>query len=127
MDMIDSLVRRYVGLWNEPNAERRRRWIEEHWSEDGAHFSKSHEACGYDRIEARVAKAHAEFVGSGRYLFVPANNAEGHHGGVRFNWKMISQENQRVAAIGFDFFILDSDGRIRTDHQYTDPMPRGDD
>jgi SnoaL-like domain len=123
MEPITSLVERYVALWSEVDPQQRRRSIEQLWAEDGVHFSRSIEARGHAQIEARVAKAHAEFVGSGRYLFVSANNVESHHGGVRFNWQMVGATDQRVAAIGFDFLLLDADGRIRSDHQFSDPLP----
>jgi hypothetical protein len=123
METISALVERYVALWNQADAQLRRRSINQLWAEDGAHFSRSIEARGHAQIEARVAKAHAEFVGSGRYIFVSANNVQSHHGGVRFNWRMVGVSDQRVAAIGFDFLLLDADGRIRSDHQFNDPIP----
>jgi SnoaL-like domain len=116
MEPITSLVERYVALWNEVDPQQRRRSIEQLWAEDGVHFSRSIEARGHAQIEARVARAHAEFVGSDRHRFVAANNVESHHGGVRFNWRMVGASDQRVAAIGFDFLLLDADGRIRSDH-----------
>lgn len=123
METISALVERYVALWNQADAQLRRRSIDQLWAEDGVHFSRSIEARGHAQIEARVAKAHAEFVGSGRYRFVSANNVQSHHGGVRFNWRMVGVSDQRVAAIGFDFLLLDADGRIHSDHQFSDPLP----
>ena len=38
MSEINQLVDRYVAVWNEPDAELRRRSIAELWVEDGAHI-----------------------------------------------------------------------------------------
>lgn len=74
-------------------------------------------------IDARIAKAHDEFVGSGRFRFVSTGPVDSHHGGVRFNWHMVSTADARIAAMGFDLLLLDEQCRIRSDHQFTDPTP----
>ena len=38
MDDLKEFTERYVALWNEPDAERRREQIRRLWSEDGAHL-----------------------------------------------------------------------------------------
>jgi hypothetical protein len=120
---IETLVENYVALWNEGNPARRREGIAALWAEGGAHFTRSIAAEGHALIEARIAKAYDEFVGSGQFTFVSAGNVDGHHQGVRFNWHMVSTTDHRIAAVGFDFLLLDEEGRIRSDHQYTDPTP----
>jgi hypothetical protein len=47
MTKLDELVDRYVAVWNEPDADRRRECIAALWAEDGAHFTPSLEARGY--------------------------------------------------------------------------------
>lgn len=118
-----ELVQRYVAVWNEPDSTCRRLGIAALWAQDGAHFSRSIEARGFAQIEARIARAHAEFVGSGKYTFVSANNVDSHHGGVRFNWHMVSTTDQSIAAIGFDFLLLDDSGHIQSDHQFMETNP----
>ena len=77
-----ELAERYLALWNEPDADRRRRMIAELWTEDGRHVLQPPqeireiaaqpgigltailEARGYEEIEARVASAYEHWVGS---------------------------------------------------------------
>ena len=39
------------------------------WTEDGAHFTPSLEARGYEAIEARITGAHDRFGRAGGYVF----------------------------------------------------------
>src|SRR5919198_6307494 len=70
-----ELAEKYVALWNEPDANRRRRMITELWREDGRHIlqppeeiraiaarpglalTATLEARGYEEIAARAASA----------------------------------------------------------------------
>ena len=122
MSSLESLVDRYVAVWNEPDADRRRRGIAALWVEDGAHFTPSLEARGYEALEARVTSAHDRLVRSEGYVF-SAKNVAGHHDTVKFNWEMRPAGGGPVAALGFDFFVLAEDGRIRVDYQFLEPTP----
>jgi hypothetical protein len=79
-----ELADRYVNLWNEPDAARRRQLIVELWTEDGAHLLQPpQEMCelaarpgigltagldarGHAALEARVTSAYEEFVAQER-------------------------------------------------------------
>src|SRR5687767_11132123 len=84
--MTQTLVSRYVAMWNEPDAKLRRAAVEELWAEDGIHVlhppqeireaaaqlgfeSQALEARGHNALEARVEQAHREFVEPGQYRF----------------------------------------------------------
>jgi len=89
-----ELVDRYLAIWNEPDANRRRAAVMKLWSEDAVHFTNSLEARGYDAIEARVAKAYDQFVESGNYVFKSGGEPDEHHNGLRIqvedgtaNWR----------------------------------------
>ena len=116
-DELNQFANRYVALWNEPDAARRRSAIAALWSEDGAYIDPTNEDRGHHEIEAAVAKAYDEFVAKG-FVFRSANNADGHHNTVRFNWEMVPAGGGEVAAVGFDFIVLDDDGRIRSAYQF---------
>ncbi len=121
MRFTEELVARYVAVWNEPDESRRRGAITEIWSEDGAHFTPSLEARGYAALERRIARTYERYVGTGEHIFAPLENIDAHHGTVKFNWAMKTTRDGDVVAVGFDFLILDSDGRIRTDYQFVEP------
>jgi hypothetical protein len=123
MSQLNELVDRYVALWNEPDVERRRQSIAELWAEDGAHFTPSLEVHGHAALEARVAGAHEKWVKTGGFVFKSAQNADGHHDTVRFNWEMVPAAGGEPAAVGFDFLMLGDDGRIRLDFQFLDMPP----
>ena len=77
-----ELAEKYLALWNEPDAARRRRMIAELWTDDGRHLLQPPqeireiaarpglamtailEARGHEEIEARAASAYEHWVGS---------------------------------------------------------------
>jgi hypothetical protein len=114
LDFVD----RYVSLWNEPDAEVRRRTIEDLWLPDGANYTQSIQAVGYDALDVRVTSAYKEYVGSGKYSFRPHLPAVGHHGVVKVTWEMVTVPEEEIASIGIEFLVLDDMGRIASDHQF---------
>ncbi len=118
---ITALVERYVALWNEPDAMRRQEGIRALWPQDGSHYTRNIAAIGWDAIEARVANAHARFVGTGLHRFQSAFQSDEHNQVVRLHWRMMPVGGGPAAAGGIDFLMLDNDGRIRTDYQFNDP------
>ena len=61
MTKVVELVDRYVAVWNEPDAALRREGIAALWAEDGAHFTPSLEARGYQALKARVGGAYEKY------------------------------------------------------------------
>jgi hypothetical protein len=130
-----NLAERYVALWNEPDAERRRAMIRELWAPQGEHLLEPprelREAAaalgfgapalairGYGALESRVARAYDEFVSAGEYIFRPCDNAAGIRNLVKFNWEMDSTATGDVAGVGLEVLELDDQGRILTDYQF---------
>ena len=121
MGYAADLVNRYVELWNETDEEKRRKAIAELWTVDASHFSPSLEAHGHAALERRIRSAHERFVGHGRYVFTAIDNVDSHHGTVKFNWAMRPANGGDAVTIGFEFLLLDADGRIRVDYQFIEP------
>ncbi len=115
---MDRFVDRYMGMWNEPDAARRRATIEELWAPDAANYTASIEAIGHDAIEARVIRSYDAFVGTGAHTFRSAQPYVAHHGALRVWWEMVALADGTVAAMGHEFLLLDADGRITSDHQF---------
>jgi hypothetical protein len=129
-----ELVDRYVAVWSEPDAERRRRAIAELWTEDGVQLlqppqevreaaaglgvTPTLEAPGYDELEVRVTRAYAEFIAPGEFAFRARDNAARLGNVVEFNWEMVPTSDGEAAGVGLEIFILDDDGRIRIDYQF---------
>ena len=95
-----ALTERYVGLWNEASTELRRRTIEDLWAPEGANFTQSAEAVGYDALEGRVTRSYEAYVGSGEYRFRSAAPAVEHHDAVKVHWEMVRTDDGSVASTG---------------------------
>ena len=116
---VTELVDRYVGVWNESDAEARRRTIASIWANDGATLAKARENCarGYEAIEARVTNAYQKWVRDAGFVFRSRNNADTHNGVVKFGWEMVPAAGGKAEATGVNVFVLDDDGRIRVDYR----------
>jgi len=135
MTSPDELADRYVALWNEPDAERRRSAIAELWTEDGVHIlqppedireaaaapglglTATLEARGHAALEIRATSAHERFVAPGEFRFRRRDNVARLGNVVKFSWEMVSRSG-KVAGGGLEFLVLEPDGRIRTDYQF---------
>ncbi|MFK4088471.1 hypothetical protein ACI2LF_30435 [Kribbella sp. NPDC020789] len=132
-----ELVARYVGVWGEADAERRRKVIEELWVEDGKHYldapaefravasglgfgfaASTLEAAGYDELEARVARSYEEFVAGGEYEFRARDNAVRLKDVVKFTWEMVATASGEVVGEGLEVLQVNADGRIVADYQF---------
>jgi hypothetical protein len=130
-----ELVRRYVAVWTEPDAELRRKAIQGLWAEDGAHVlqppqeirqaaaelgfpSVTLDARGHDALEIRVTRAYQDFVAPGEFTFRARDNADRLGDIVKFNWEMVPVGGGAAAAVGLEILVLGEDNRIKTDYQF---------
>ncbi|HWD80036.1 MAG TPA: hypothetical protein VG497_14170 [Kribbella sp.] len=129
-----ELANRYVAVWNEPDADLRRKAVEQLWTEDGMHLLEPPEeiveratqigvtalleARGYEELTQRVSTAYGEFVAPGQYAFVLHGEAAVLHDLVKLRWAMVPAGGGEALAIGIDLLLLAPDGRIRTDYQF---------
>ena len=130
-----ELAEKYLALWNEPDADRRRRTIAELWTEDGRHILQPPqeiraiaarpgiamtailEARGHEEIEARAASAYEHWVGSEGLSFRGRDDAERLGDVVKFHWEAVAKDGE-VVAVGLDFLVLAADGRIERDYTF---------
>lgn len=133
MSELQSLVDRYVAIWNEPSAERRRRAVAELWTEDALHLLLPPEATrvaaaalsveavfqsrGHRELESRVTRAYEEFVAGGEFSFRSRNDGQRLNDVVKFRWEMVSKKGE-VAGVGLEILMLAADGRVRADYQF---------
>jgi hypothetical protein len=132
-----ELVDRYVAVWNEPEPERRRALIAEVWSDDAQQIldppveirdsaaslgfaAPALEARGHEELVARVTRAYESFVEPGEFAFRTRGNAARLRDVVKFNWEMVRRSDGEIAATGLNIFVVDDDGRIRTDYQFVE-------
>jgi hypothetical protein len=130
-----ELAGKYLALWNEPDADRRRRTIAELWTEDGQHLLQPPEeirgiaaqpgigmtaileARGYEQIEARVVSAYEHWVGSEGLVFRGRDDAERLGDVVKFHWEAVSKDGE-LSGVGLNVLVLAADGRIERDYVF---------
>jgi hypothetical protein len=133
MSDTKELVERYVAIWNEPDADRRRQGIAELWSEDAVHIlqppeqvqeaaatlkvNPTFQARGHAELEARVTRAYEEFIAEGSNTFRAQDTGARLGDVAKFRWEMVTDSGE-VAGVGLEFVVLDPDGRIQTDYQF---------
>ncbi len=114
---LDGFVERYLSMWNEPDADRRRALVEALWAPTAVNTTATLEAVGHDEITARVTRAFDTLVGTGEHRFEEHRPFAAHHDAVRVWWQMVRTDGT-VAAVGQEFLLLDPAGRILSDHQF---------
>jgi hypothetical protein len=130
-----ELAVKYIALWNEPEADRRRRTIAELWTKNGRHIlqppqeiraiaarpglamSAILEARGHEEIEARVASAYEHWVGAEGLSFRARDDAERLGDVVKFHWEAIAKDGETFG-VGLNFLVLAADGRIERDYTF---------
>ena len=130
-----ELAENYIALWNEPDADRRRRMIAELWTEDGRHILQPPheiraiaarpgvamtailEARGYEEIEARAASAYEHWVGSEGLSFRGRDDAERLADVVTFHWEAVARDGE-VAGVGLNVLVVAADSRIERDYTF---------
>ena len=130
-----ELADRYLALWNEPDADRRRRMIAELWTEDGRHFLQPPqeiraiaaqpgigmtailEARGYEEIAARAASSYGHWIGSEGFSFRGRDDADQLGDVVKFHWEAVNKDGE-VLAVGLNVLVLAADGRIERDYVF---------
>jgi hypothetical protein len=135
MTDTQHLAEKYLALWNESDADRRRRMIAELWTQDGRHILQPPqeireiaarpglgltailEARGYEEIETRAASAYTHWVGSEGLSFRARDDAERLGDVAKFHWEAVAKDGE-VVAVGLMFLILAADGRIERDYTF---------
>jgi hypothetical protein len=130
-----ELAQRYLALWNEPDADRRRRTIAELWMEDGRHLLQPPqeiraiaaqpglaitsilEARGHEEIAARATSAYEHWVGSEGLSFRGRDDAERLGDVLKFHWEAVAKDGE-LFAVGLNFLVLSADGRIERDYTF---------
>ena len=113
-----ALADRYVAVWNETDAERRRAGIAALWVPDGQHYVGERAVRGYEALEARVRGSHEKNVRDDGNRFRAASNARLLHDVVTFTWEMLPAESETVLATGLEVLTIDAEGRILVDYQF---------
>ena len=130
-----ELTETYIALWNEPDADRRRRMIATLWTEEGRHILQPPQeirgvaaqpgiamtailqARGPEEIEARATSVYEHWVGSEGLSFRGRDDAERLSDVVKLHWEAVGKDGT-VFAVGLSFLVLAADGRIARDYTF---------
>jgi uncharacterized protein len=119
---LDSFISRYVAMWHEGDAQRRREIALSLWAEDAENITRQFSIRGLAEILPRVDRAHEQWVASKGCMFRPSGNTDTHHNLFKFFWEMLPRSGGPVIARGLDIFVLREDGRIRALYQFSEPL-----
>jgi hypothetical protein len=119
---LDDFIARYIGMWDESDAERRHDIVHDLWSVDAENITRRFTARGMAEIIARVDRAHQEWVASKGFMFRPAGNNDTHNNLVKFFWEMLPRGGGPIEARGLDIFVLNDDGRIKSLYQFSEQL-----
>lgn len=118
MQDAQTLADRYVAVWNETDATRRRQQIAALWVGEGRHYVGAREVRGHDALESRVQDSHQKNVKVAGNRFRAAQDARRLRDVVTFHWEMLPADSETVLGTGLEFLIVNDEGRIRVDYMF---------
>jgi hypothetical protein len=114
-----ALAERYVAVWNEPDAEARRRVIVTLWAPEGIHCARTIEARGHEALEKRVTASHERNVRDRGFRFRALDDARDLRDLALFGWVMHPADAPgQIEATGHAVLLMDGEGRIVADYLF---------
>ena len=120
MSNVNEIVVRYLSVWNEQDATRRRDLVAKTWSDDGSYVDGARQGAGHGGIDAMIAKAQETHPG---YRLALASGIETHHQYVRFSWVAGGTAEAPLYIKGTDIGIIADDGRLKSVIGFVDAAP----
>jgi len=103
MSTATDLVDRYIAIWNETDAGRRRALIDATWTADASYVDPMMRGDGRAAIDAMIAAVQERFPG---HQFRRVGPVDEHNGRVRFRWEL-GPEGAPALVAGTDFGEID--------------------
>jgi hypothetical protein len=107
---VIALVDRYIAMWNETDAARRRTLIGGVFADGARYLDPVLSGDGRDGIDAMVKAVHEKYPG---YRFARTSDVNAHHDRVQFAWELAPESGPALVK-GLDFATLSTDGRLQT-------------
>ena len=117
---IEDIPKRYIALWNEPDAETRRQAVAQLWTEGGTYTDPLAAVEGHEAIEAVISGAREQFPG---LVFRLLGDIDAHHYIVRFGWELVPEATGESIVEGFDVVVVADDGRVQSVYGFLDKIP----
>src|SRR5262245_207908 len=119
MTDVQTIVDRYIEMWNETEPSRRQALVAEVFVDDGAYTDPLASVRGHAAVDQLVGAAQTQFAGM---TFSLGSAVDVHHHQARFTWHLAPPRSAEPLVIGFDVAVL-SDGRFRDVYGFIDKMP----
>lgn len=119
MSDLQQLAERYIEVWNETDATRRRRLITELFTDGATYTDPLGAVSGHGGIDEFIARAQGQFTG---LTFRLGSDVDAHHDIARFSWHLCAADAAEPAAIGFDVVVAEA-GRVRQVLGFLDKVP----
>ncbi len=115
---VQSIVDRYLAIWNETEPNKRRDLIAQPWTEDAVYLDPMMRGEGHDGIDAMIAGVHAQFPDC---RFRKIGKVDSHNDRVRFSWELGLDAGTALAG-GTDFGDI-TEGRLQSVTGFLDFAP----
>jgi hypothetical protein len=102
MNLTTELIDRYIAIWNETDAERRHKLIEQTWTVEATYIDPLMHAEGQDAINAMTVGVQTQFPD---FRFRRTSDVDTHNDRVRFSWELGPQGGAPFAG-GVDFGVI---------------------
>ena len=118
MQDFTGLVDRYIAMWNERDAGRRRDLIGAIWTHDATYIDPLMRGDGHGGINAMVEGVQARFP---KHRFARTSAVDVHNDRMRFAWELAPEGGAAIVR-GVDFGVV-SDNRFNQITGFIDQMP----
>ena len=115
-----TIARRYIELWNERTASRRREMLANDWTADAKYVDPIMSGEGHDGVDALIAGVQQRFPA---FKFKLIGEPNGYGDQLRFSWGL-GPDGADSPIKGTDFAML-KEGRIRSITGFVDQVPQG--
>src|SRR2546421_419654 len=108
---MQEMVERYLAAWNETDASRRRKLVDELWAEDGGYTDPLGDANGRAEIDGLIGAVQQQFPD---FVFTLGGPVDAHHEQARFSWHLGPDGAAEPIGIGVTAPVPCVPARIRT-------------
>ncbi|HEX7968414.1 MAG TPA: nuclear transport factor 2 family protein [Stellaceae bacterium] len=109
MSTVTDLIDRYIAMWNETDAERRRELIARVWTRTASYVDPAVQGDGQAGIDAMVKAVQERFPG---HRFRRTSDVDAHHDRVRFAWELAPEGGPAIVN-GIDFGVVAAGERLQ--------------
>ncbi|MGH7935269.1 MAG: nuclear transport factor 2 family protein [Candidatus Binataceae bacterium] len=118
MSNVNDLVDRYIAIWNETDAGRRRDLVARTWTETASYLDPMMQGEGPTAIDAMIQAVQQRFPG---HRFRLVGNVDSYQDRVRFCWEL-APEGGPALVKGSDFGLI-ANGKLATITGFLDQVP----